>query len=74
MRDRANKLADYQAYFLGGLLLNHIISAVDATWSAYAHNRNLYEEKVAWYDNIHLQSGFEWNNGPASRVLASWEF
>jgi len=74
MRERANKLAGYQAYFLGGLLLNHIVSAVDATWSAYAHNRSLYEEKVSWLDRVHLQSGFQWNNGPASQIIANVEF
>ncbi|MBR6918170.1 MAG: hypothetical protein IKN38_08305, partial [Clostridia bacterium] len=36
--------ADMQVWFIGGLILNHIVSAVDAAITANAHNKVLYEE------------------------------
>ena len=74
MRKRANQLADYQAYFLGGLLLNHIVSALDATISAYAHNKGLYEEKLSWYDNLHFDSQVSWNGDWSTQVFTRLEF
>jgi len=58
MRKRANDLANRQAIFLGAIILNHIVSAIDAALSARAHNNNLYEEKVSFLDNIRLNSSF----------------
>lgn len=74
MRDRATELANYQAYFLGGLILNHLISAVDATWSAYAHNKGLYEEKLAWYERIRFDSQVMLNSDIGSKVTARLDF
>ncbi|NLB63354.1 MAG: hypothetical protein GX801_04515, partial [Fibrobacter sp.] len=74
MRKRANELADKQVWFLGGIMLNHIVSAVDAALSAHAHNKKLYEEEVAWYQNIRLQSGFYWDQGLALQMGAHWGF
>jgi hypothetical protein len=58
MRKKANKLADSQALFLGAIILNHIVSAVDAVLSARAHNNSLYEDKVSFWDRIRLDSDF----------------
>jgi len=58
MRKKANKLADSQAIFLGAIILNHIVSAVDAVLSARAHNNSLYENKVSFLDKIRLGSNF----------------
>ncbi|MCL1966841.1 MAG: DUF5683 domain-containing protein [Fibromonadales bacterium] len=58
MRKRANRLADSQALFLGAIILNHIVSAVDAVLSARAHNNSLYENKVSFLDKIKLDSNF----------------
>jgi len=58
MRKKANKLADSQAIFLGAIILNHIVSAVDAVLSARAHNNSLYENKVSLLDKIRLDSNF----------------
>ena len=58
MRKRANKLADRQALFLGAIILNHIVSAVDAVLSARAHNNSLYENKISFLDKIRLNSNF----------------
>ncbi len=56
MRKKATDLADRQAIFLGAIILNHIVSAIDATLSAKAHNNSLYEEKVSFLDGIRLES------------------
>jgi hypothetical protein len=58
MRKKANDLADRQVIFLGALILNHIVSAVDAALSAKAHNNSLYEEKISFLDKIRLNSRF----------------
>lgn len=78
MRAKANEYADMQSYFLGGILLNHLISALDATLSAYAHNKSLYQEKVSWMQNMHLESGFSlgsaFSSGLNTRVTARLDF
>jgi len=58
LRKKANKLADRQAIFLGVIILNHIISAIDAALSASAHNSSLYEEKLSFLNRIRLGSDF----------------
>jgi hypothetical protein len=58
MRRKANNLADRQAIFLGTIILNHIVSAIDAALSANAHNSTLYEEKLSFLDRIRLGSDF----------------
>lgn len=58
MRGKANDYADMQAWFFGGLILNHIVSALDAAWSAHAHNKVLYEEELSFFDRLHFEGGF----------------
>jgi len=59
MRKKANNLADRQAIFLGVIILNHIVSAIDAALSASAHNSSLYEERISFLDRIRLGSDFQ---------------
>jgi len=59
MRKKANNLADRQAIFLGIIILNHVVSAIDAALSASAHNSSLYEEKLSFLDRIRLGSDFQ---------------
>jgi len=59
MRKKANNLADRQAIFLGAIILNHIVSAIDAALSASAHNSSLYEEKLSFLNRIRLGSDFQ---------------
>lgn len=56
MRNQATDYADMQPYFLGAILLNHIVSAVDAALSARAHNAGLYQERLTWHQRIRLNS------------------
>ena len=74
MRNKANDYADMQAWFFGGLILNHIISAVDAAFTANSHNKALYEEDLSWYDHLRFDSGVSFANGFGFNVQASWGF
>jgi len=74
MRDRANRLGNYQAYFLGGVILNHIVSAVDASVAAYFHNKGLYEEQVAWYERVRFDSNVQWFGALNTQVNARLDF
>ncbi|MCB9496176.1 MAG: hypothetical protein H6686_04725 [Fibrobacteria bacterium] len=75
MRRDADDLAATQGWFLGGLVLNHLASALDAALTAQRHNRKLYdEEKTTWWDGLHFQGGLAWSDGPATRADAFLEF
>lgn len=74
MRRDANDLANMQAWFIGGLILNHLVSAVDAAFTANSHNKSLYEEDLSWYDYLHFDSGVSFLNGFGVDVRASWGF
>ena len=75
MRRDADDLASTQSWFIGGLVLNHLLSAVDAALTAQRSNRRLYaEEKTSWVDGIHVQGGLAWANGPATRADMFLEF
>ena len=74
MRSKANDYADMQAWFFGGLILNHIVSAVDALFTANAHNKTLYEEDLSWYDHLRFDSGVSFVDGFGVNVQASWGF
>jgi hypothetical protein len=75
MRRDANDYADMQVWFIGGLILNHIISAVDAALTANAHNKILYEEDVSWYDRLHFDSGVMFKDASIGwGVRANWGF
>jgi hypothetical protein len=56
MRRTAERYSQMQAQFLGGMVANHIISAIDAALSARLHNRYLYETSTTWYDRIRLDT------------------
>ena len=74
MRSDANSYADMQVWFIGGLILNHIVSAVDAAITANAHNKVLYEEDVSWYDRLHFDSGVSFTDSFSWEVRANWGF
>ncbi len=46
LRGEASDAADLETLFLGGILLNHIASAVDAVLTAHFHNQKLYEREA----------------------------
>ena len=74
MRGKANDYADMQAWFFGGIILNHVISAVDAAFTAHSHNKALYSEDVSWYDRLHFDSYMNVVDGLDVGVRAGWGF
>ena len=74
MRSKANDYADLQVWFFGGIILNHIVSAIDAAFTANAHNKTLYSEELSWYDRLHFDSYVNFFNGLDVGVQASWGF
>lgn len=75
LRATANRYARMQAYFIGGIVLNHILSAVDAALTASAHNKALYQTEVRWYDRVRLDGGLALHGGmPAPTMNARISF
>lgn len=75
MRAQANTYARMQAWFLGGMVVNHIVSAVDAALTARYHNKALYQSETSWYDRLHLDSRIAWEGlAPVPSVTASFTF
>lgn len=75
MRNKANDYANLQAWFFGGIILNHLVSAIDAALTANSHNKTLYEEKLSWYDRIHLEGYIVPIQGERATVInAFWSF
>ena len=74
MRNKANDYADLQVWFFCGIILNHLVSAVDAAFAANAHNKELYSEDVSWYDRLHFESYMSFLDGFDVGVQASWGF
>lgn len=75
MRAQANDYARMQAWFLGGMVVNHIVSAVDAALTARYHNKALYQTETSWYDRLHLDSRIAWEGlAPVPSVTASFTF
>ncbi len=75
MRAQANSYARMQAWFLGGMVINHIVSAVDAALTARYHNKALYQSETTWYDRLHLDSRVAWDGlAPVPTVTASFTF
>jgi hypothetical protein len=75
MRAKANDYARMQAWFLGGMVLNHIVSALDAALAAHFHNKSLYQTDLGWWDKLRLDSHIAWEYGaPRPTVSASVTF
>ena len=75
MRAKANDYARMQAYFLGGMVVNHIVSAIDAALTAHYHNKSLYQTETGWYDRLRLDSRLAWDGyAPVPTVTASFTF
>ncbi len=76
MRQSAKDYSRMQAWFFGGIVLNHIASAVDAAITARRHNRILYEDGEArWFDKINLDGGMAFDQGrPRTHMIAYLSF
>jgi len=73
-RSQSNDYARMQKWFLGGLILNHLVSALDAALLAQGANRKLYDMESRWWDRVRLQGGLAWNGSPSTQAQAWLEF
>lgn len=75
MRNKAQEYSRMQAWFVGGIVLNHIASAVDAALTARYNNRVLYEGEARWYDRLKLDGGLAFDGGrPLTHMTARLSF
>jgi hypothetical protein len=76
LRDKAQEYSRMQSWFLGGIVLNHIASAIDAALTARRHNRILYEGAEArWYDKVNVDGGMAFDQGrPRTHLMAYLSF
>ncbi len=72
MRQQAKDYSRMQAWFIGGIILNHIASAVDAALTARYYNRVLYESEARWYDRLHLDGGLAFDHGTPRTHMTAW--
>lgn len=75
MRKQAQDYSRMQAWFIGGIVINHIASAVDAALTARHNNRLLYEGEARWYDRVHVDGGLAFDGGrPRTHMSAQLSF
>lgn len=74
LRQRSNDLAATQKYFLGGMILNHIVAAVDAALQATRMNRRLLKLETTWIDRIELDGGMAVIPDLSTRASVAWRF
>jgi hypothetical protein len=75
MRQKAQDYSRMQAWFIGGIVLNHIASAVDAALTARHNNKLLYEGEARWYDRVKMDGGLAFDQGrPRTHMTARLSF
>jgi hypothetical protein len=76
MRGKAQDYSRMQAWFIGGIALNHIASAIDAAITARRNNKRLYEGgEAAWYERVGVDGGLAFAGGrPFTRMTATLSF
>jgi len=75
MRQQAQDFSRMQAWFIGGIVINHIASAVDAALTARYNNRVLYEGEARWYDRVKVDGGLAFDAGrPRTHMSARLSF
>src|SRR5690606_17899325 len=75
LRKQAQDYSRMQAWFIGGIVINHIASAVDAALTARYNNRMLYEGEARWYDRVQVDGGLAFDAGrPRTHMSARLSF
>jgi hypothetical protein len=70
LRQESNDYAKMKTWFLGGIILNHLVSALDAALLAQSSNRRLYDMESRWWDGVQLWGGLAWNGSPTTQAMA----
>lgn len=58
IRQEARNYSDLEPLFIAGVLVNHIVSAVDAAWAAHSHNQSMVKKELSWYHKVRVQSAW----------------
>lgn len=75
MRQKAQDYSRMQTWFIGGIVINHIASAVDAALTARHNNRVLYQGEARWHDRLHVDGGLAFDAGrPRTHMTARLSF
>ena len=75
LRSRSDDLARTQKWFLGGMILNHLVSALDAALQASRMNRTLLHlETTSWMDRLEIDGGFAVVPQLQSHASLAWRF
>jgi hypothetical protein len=75
LRTRSDDLARTQKWFMGGMILNHLVSALDAALQASRMNRTLLHlETTSWMDRLEIDGGFAMVPQLKSTASLAWRF
>jgi len=74
LRTRSDDLARTQKYFMGGMILNHLVSALDAALQASRMNKQLLHLETTWLDRIELDGGLALLPQPVTHATLAWRF
>lgn len=74
LRSRSDDLARTQKLFLGGMVLNHLVSALDAALQASRMNRTLLHLETTWIDRLEVGGGLAVAPQISSYASIAWRF
>jgi hypothetical protein len=71
MRRKAQDYSRMQAWFIGGIVLNHNATAVDAAHTARHNKKRLNGAEARWYDRTNIDGGLAFEQGRPRTYLAA---
>jgi len=74
LRRRSDDLARTQKWFLGGMVLNHVVAAVDAALQATRMNRKLLKLETTWIDRVEVDGGLAIAPQMSTHATLAWRF
>lgn len=74
LRQRSDDLARTQKWFLGGMVLNHVVAAVDAALQATRMNRKLLKLETSWVDRLEVEGGMAIAPRMSTHATLAWRF
>lgn len=74
LRRRSDDLARTQKWFLGGMVLNHVVAAVDAALQATRMNRKLLKLETTWVDRLDVEGGMAIAPRMSTHASLAWRF
>lgn len=69
IRSQAKDYADMAPLFITGVLVNHVVSAIDAAWAAHSYNQSHVQKNLSWYHKVRFNSAW----GPTVDQGVQWQ-